>query len=118
VKSLQAVEDADAVLLLLDARDGVTEQDASLIGLVLERGRALAIGVNKWDGLAPDQRDAVRAGLEHRLPFLDFADIHFISARHGTAIYDLLASGRRAAEAALRELSTPDLNRALRAAVE
>lgn len=117
VKSLQALEEADAVLLLLDAREGITEQDVSLAGLVLERGRALAIGVNKWDGLAPDQRTRVKAELDRRLPFLDFADVHFISARHGTAIYDLLGSGRRAAEAAVREMPTPELNRILRDAI-
>ncbi|MEO8445354.1 MAG: ribosome biogenesis GTPase Der, partial [Gammaproteobacteria bacterium] len=118
VKSLQALEEADAVLLLLDARTGVTEQDVSLIGLVLERGRALAIGINKWDRLPTDQREAVREGLDRRLPFLDFADIHYVSALHGTAIYDLLASGRRAAAAALRDLPTPDLNRVLKDAIQ
>ncbi len=118
VKSLQALEEADAVLVLIDARDSLTEQDVSLIGLVLERGRALAIGVNKWDHLPPDQRDRVRDDLDRRLPFLDFADIHFISALHGTAVFDLLESGRRAALAAVRELPTPDLNRALKDAVQ
>ena len=118
VKSLQALEEADAVLLLLDARAGVTEQDVSLIGLALERGRALAIGINKWDRLPTDQRDEVRSDLDRRLPFLDFADIHYISALHGTAIYDLLGSGRRAAEAAVKDLSTPDLNRVLNDAVQ
>jgi len=118
VKSLQALEEADAVLVLLDARAGITEQDVSLIGLCLERGRALAIGINKWDRLPTDQREQVREALDRRLPFLDFADVHFISALHGTAVFDLLASGRRAAEAALRDLSTPDLNRVLKDAVQ
>jgi len=118
VKSLQALEEADGVLVLLDARDSVTEQDVSLIGLVLERGRALAIGINKWDHLPTDQRETVRSDLERRLPFLDFADIHYISALHGTAIYDLLESGRRAAEAAVRDLPTPDLNRVLKDAIQ
>ncbi len=118
VKSLQALEEADAVLLLLDARAGVTEQDVSLIGLALERGRALAIGINKWDRLPTDQREEVRVALDRRLPFLDFADIHYISALHGTAIYDLLGSGRRAAEAAVRDLPTPELNRVLKDAVQ
>ncbi|MBL8226296.1 MAG: ribosome biogenesis GTPase Der [Chromatiales bacterium] len=117
VKALQAIEAADAVLVLLDARDGVTEQDISLLGLVLERGRALAIGVNKWDGLAPEQRQRVQEELDRRLDFLEFADRHFISARHGTAIYDLLASGRAAALAASRELPTPALNQVLKDAV-
>jgi len=118
VKSLQALEEADAVLLLLDARAGVTEQDVSLIGLTLERGRALAIGINKWDRLPTDQREKVRSDLDRRLPFLDFADIHYISALHGTAIYDLLGSGRQAAEAAVRDLPTPDLNRVLKDAIQ
>jgi GTPase len=118
VKSLQALEEADAVLVLLDARASVTEQDVSLIGLVLERGRALAIGINKWDHLPTDQRETVRSDLERRLPFLDFADIHYISALHGTAIYDLLGSGQRAADAALRDLPTPDLNRVLKEAIQ
>jgi GTP-binding protein len=118
VKSLQALEESDAVLLLLDARTGVTDQDISLAGLVLERGRSLAIGINKWDRLPIEQRSRVKAELERRLPFLDFADVHFISALHGTAIFDLLESGRRAAEGALRELPTPDLNRVLKDAVQ
>jgi GTP-binding protein len=117
VKALQAIEAADAVLVLLDGRDGVTEQDISLLGLVLERGRALAIGVNKWDGLPPEQRQRVQVELDRRLDFLEFADRHFISARHGTAIYDLLASGRAAALAASRELPTPALNQVLKDAV-
>jgi GTP-binding protein len=117
VKALQALEAADAALVLLDARDGVTEQDISLLGLVLERGRALAIGINKWDGLPPDQRQRVQEELDRRLDFLEFADRHFISARHGTAIYDLLASGRAAALAASRELPTPALNQVLKDAV-
>lgn len=118
VKSLQALEEADAVLVLLDARSGVTDQDVSLIGLVLERGRALAIGINKWDRLPTDQRDKVKGDLDRKLPFLDFADAHYISALHGTAIYDLLDSGRRAADAAVRDLPTPDLNRVLRDAIQ
>ena len=118
VKSLQALEEADAVLLLLDARTGVTDQDVSLIGLALERGRALAIGVNKWDRLPTDQREKVRSDLDRKLPFLDFVDVHFISALHGTAIYDLLDSGRKAAEAAVRELPTPALNRVLKDATQ
>ncbi len=118
VKSLQAMEEADAVILLLDARAGVTEQDASLAGLIIERGAALTIGVNKWDGLRPDQRGALRSELERRLPFADFADVHFVSALHGTAIFDLLGSARKAAEAAVRDLATPELNRVLQAAVQ
>jgi GTP-binding protein len=118
VKSLQALEEADAVLLLLDARSSITDQDVSLIGLVLERGRALAIGINKWDRLPTDQREKVRSDLDRKLPFMDFVDVHYISALHGTAIYDLLDSGHRAAEAAVRDLPTPDLNRVLKDAIQ
>ncbi len=118
VKSLQALEEADAVLLLIDARSSLTDQDVSLIGLVLERGRALAIGINKWDRLPTDQREKVKSDLDRKLPFLDFADVHYISALHGTAVYDLLDSGRRAAEAAVRDLPTPDLNRVLKDAIQ
>jgi GTP-binding protein len=118
VKSLQAVEEADAVIVLLDAREGVTEQDVSLIGLVLERGRALALGINKWDGLTEAQRAEVRRELDRRLPFLDFVDRHFISALHGSHIHELLRSAADAAAAAVRDLPTPRLNDVLRAAVQ
>jgi len=117
VKSLQAIEEADAVILLLDARSGLTEQDVSLAGLVIERGRALTIGINKWDGLPGDARARFRDDMDRRLPFLDFAEHHYVSALHGTSIFDLLASGRRAGDAALRDLPTPDLNRVLQAAI-
>ena len=90
-KSLKALDEADAVIVLCDARDGITDQDVSLIGLVLERGRALALGINKWDGLTAAQRATIRSELDRQLPFLDFVDTHFISARHGSNIYDLLA---------------------------
>ncbi|RMF96749.1 MAG: ribosome biogenesis GTPase Der [Gammaproteobacteria bacterium] len=118
LKSLQALEQSDAVILLLDARDGVTEQDLSLIGLVLERGRALALGVNKWDGLSESRRAALRRELDRRLPFLDFVDRHYVSARHGSNILPLLDSAARAAEAARSELPTPALNDVLQAAVQ
>ncbi len=118
VKSLQAVEESDAVIVLLDAREGVTEQDVSLIGLILERGRALALGVNKWDGLSESQRSEVRRELDRRLPFLDFVDEHFISAKHGSHIHNLLRSAAKAADAAVRDLPTPRLNDVLQAAVQ
>lgn len=118
VKSLQAVEESDAVIVLLDAREGVTEQDVSLIGLILERGRALALGVNKWDGLPESERAEIRRELDRRLPFLDFVAQHFISAKHGSHIHDLLRSAAKAADAAVRDLPTPRLNDVLRAAVQ
>jgi GTP-binding protein len=117
VKSLQALEEADAVIVLIDAREGITEQDISLIGLILDRGRALTVGVNKWDGLTEHERRALRQQLDRQLPFLDFVDTHFISALHGSNIFDLLDSASVAAAAAVADLSTPRLNEVLRDAV-
>ncbi len=117
VKALQAIEQAQVVIAVLDAQEGVTEQDVSLLGLVLERGRALVIVTNKWDGLSPDLRKKVRDDLERRLPFLDFAERMTISALHGTAVGDLLPAVERAYSAAMRDLSTTDLTRELEAAV-
>jgi GTP-binding protein len=112
-KALQAVEEADAVILLIDAREGVTEQDASLVGLVLERGRALTLGINKWDGLPDRQRRHIHATIARDLPFLDFVEVHPISALHGSNITELFQSAARAAEAARAELPTQELNRVL-----
>jgi GTP-binding protein len=117
VKALQAIEDAHVVVGVLDAHDTVAEQDASLLGLVVERGRALVVAVNKWDGIPPDQRTAIRDGLDLRLDFLAFAPVHFISARHGTGVGELMNSVREAYDAAMRELPTQALTRALEQAV-
>jgi len=112
-KTLQAVDEADAVIMLLDAREGVTEQDASLIGLVLERGRAITLGVNKWDGLGDTQRRRIMSALKRDLPFLDFAEVHPVSALHGSNIAELFTSAERAARAARAELPTQELTRVL-----
>jgi GTP-binding protein len=117
VKALQAIEQAEVVIAVLDAQEGVTEQDVSLLGLVMERGRALVVVTNKWDGLSSDQRKKVRDDLERRLPFLDFAERITISALHGTAVGDLLPAVERAFNAAMRDLSTTELTRELEAAV-
>lgn len=113
IKALQAMEQAQVVLAVMDAQEGVTEQDVSLLGLCTERGRALVVVTNKWDGLESDQRRHVREALERRLPFLDFAERITISALHGTAVGDLLPAAERAYKAATRDMSTTDLNRAL-----
>jgi len=118
VKALQALEEADAVIVLIDAREGLTEQDISLIGLILERGRALTLGVNKWDGLSERRRADLRDSLERQLPFLDFVETFFISALHGSNIVDLLRAASRAAVAAVRDLPTSELNSILQAAIE
>ena len=117
VKALQAIEEADAVMVLLDAHEGIADQDVSLIGLVLERGRAMTVGVNKWDGLSSSDRAALRREIERKLPFLDFVERHNISARHGSNIYDLLESAARAAECAWREMPTSKMTQVLTDAV-
>ena len=117
VKALQAIEQAQVVIAVLDAREGVTDQDVSLLGLVLERGRALVVVANKWDGLSAGDRKHVRDELDRKLPFLDFAERISISALHGTAVGDLLPAVERAYAAATRDLPTAELTRELEAAV-
>jgi len=117
IKALQAMERSQVVLAVLDAQEGVTEQDVSLMGLAVERGRAMVVVTNKWDGLDRDKRRHVREQLDRRLPFLDFAEQHTISALHGTAVGDLLPAARRAYKAATRDLTTSSLTRELENAV-
>ena len=117
VKALQAIERAQVVIAVIDAHEGVTEQDVSLLGLIMERGRALVVVTNKWDGMTADDRKHVRDELDRRLPFLDFAERMTISALHGTAVGDLLPAVERAYRAATRDLSTTELTRELEAAV-
>jgi GTP-binding protein len=118
IKALQAIDEAHVVIGVLDGHETVADQDATLLGHVAERGRALILAVNKWDHIPADQRDHMRNQLELKLPFLDFAERHFISALHGTGVGDLLAQARRAARAALKDLPTPDLTRVLEAALQ
>ena len=118
IKTLQAIEDANVVILLFDAQDGISEQDAHLAGHVLEAGRAVVIGVNKWDGLAQERRDAVKRDIERKLAFLSFAQHHFVSAKEGRGIEGMLGSVDLAYAAAMAKLSTPRLTRALQSAVE
>ena len=117
VQTLQSVDRAHVVLLVIDARDGVTEQDISLVGLALNSGRALLVVVNKWDGLDAEQRDDVRRGLDRRLRFAPFADIHFVSALHGTGVGHLFDGINQAWAAATSEHKTGDLSRLLDRAV-
>ncbi|HET9679375.1 MAG TPA: ribosome biogenesis GTPase Der [Gammaproteobacteria bacterium] len=119
IKTLQAIEQAQVVVAVLDASEGITDQDAGILGQAMYRGRALVLGVNKWDGLSPEQREKVKRELDVRLPFLlDFARVHFISAKHGTAVGDLFKSVNEAYAAATRTLGTPELTRLLEQAVE
>ena len=112
-KTLQAIDEAHVVILVLDAHDTVAEQDASVLGLALERGRALIIAVNKWDGIPEEQREQIRRQLALKLDFVPFAPLHFISARHGSGVGELMHSTVRAYEAAMRAMPTRDLTRTL-----
>jgi len=112
-KTLQAIDEAHVVILVLDAHDTVAEQDASVLGLALERGRALIIAVNKWDGIPEEQRAAIQRQLSLKLDFVPFAPLHFISARHGTGVGELVKSTVRAYEGAMRTLPTKELTRTL-----
>ena len=118
IKTLQAIEEANVVVGVLDAQDTVAEQDATLLGIVADRGRAMVIAVNKWDHVSPEQRAEIREQLAQRLRFLDFAPVHFISALHGSGVGELMQSVEAAYEAAMRTLPTPELTRALEAAIK
>ncbi len=118
VKTLQAIEQAHVCILLLDASQEVSEQDASIAGYVLEAGRALVVAVNKWDLADAGERERVRTELDRKLHFLRFAKWHFVSAREGFGIPALMRSVQAAHAAAMAKLSTPKLTRALREAVE
>jgi GTPase len=117
-KTLQAIDEAHVVIHVVDAHEGIAEQDASVLGLALMRGRALLLAVNKWDGIATEQRDFIKQQLALKLDFVPFAPLYFISARHGTGVGDLLAAVVRAYEAANRDMPTGALNRALEHALQ
>ena len=113
VKSLQAIRDANVVILLVDAREGLVEQDLHLLGYVLESGRALVMALNKWDGMDDYAKEEVKRTIQRRLVFLDFAKIHFISALHGTGVGDLYKSVDKAYASASKKLATNKLTQLL-----
>jgi GTP-binding protein len=117
IKTLQSIDEAHVILLVIDAREGVGEQDARLLGHVIESGRALVLVINKWDGLSTDRRARVRRDLDRKLLFVTFAERHFISALHGSGVGKLFPSIERANESAHRDLPTPQLTRILIEAV-
>lgn len=112
-KTLQAIDEAHVVILVVDAHDTVSEQDASVLGVALNRGRALIIAINKWDGIPQEQREEIHRQLALKLDFVPFAPLHFISARHGTGVGELMQSTVRAYDAAMREMPTKELTRTL-----
>lgn len=117
VKSLQAIEDANVVILVMDAQEGIVEQDLHLLGHAMEKGRALVVAINKWDGLDEDQRAEIKRTLDRRLHFINFATIHYISALHGSGVGNLYASIHQAYASATKKLSTSFLTRVLQDAV-
>ncbi|MFV2060538.1 MAG: ribosome biogenesis GTPase Der [Gammaproteobacteria bacterium] len=113
IKTLQAIDDANVVLMILDAQESISDQDATILGFILDAGRALVLAVNKWDGLEPYQREKIKRELNLKIPFIDFAKLHFISALHGTGVGDLFKSVNQAYEAAFKNIQTPRLTRLL-----
>ncbi|MBV2120166.1 MAG: ribosome biogenesis GTPase Der [Candidatus Thiodiazotropha sp. (ex Ctena orbiculata)] len=118
IKTLQSMQEANVVLLVLDAQQEIGEQDATLAGHVLESGRALILVINKWDGLSQDQREWIKTEIERKLPFLSFARHHYISALHGSGVGDLFGLVDQVYKSAMRDLATPELTRILEALVE
>jgi len=118
IKTLQAIEDCNVCILMLDATEGVAEQDANIAGYILEAGRAVVVAVNKWDALDPGQRQWLKTELDRKLHFLRFARTHFVSALEGTGMSALMRSVDQACAAATRKLPTPKLTRSLQEAVE
>jgi GTP-binding protein len=117
VKSLQAIESSNVVIMMFDARLGITEQDASLLGLVIESGRAIVLAINKWDGLSNASQVRVKKELDRRLSFMNFAEVHFISARYGSGIAKLMEAVQCAYHSSMIKVSTPALNRLMEQAV-
>ena len=117
VKTLPAIESAHVVLLLLDATQGVTDQDAHIAGYILESGRAVVLAINKWDAVDAYQREQVERQVENRLSFLKFAPLHLISARKRQGLGPLWKSIAQAHASAMRKMSTPMLTRLLQESV-
>lgn len=117
IKTLQAIQAANAVVMLVDARDGITDQDLHLLGLTIEAGRVIVIAVNKWDGMTTEDKKAVKKELKRRLDFIDYVDIHFISALFGTGVGDIFRSVQQGYESATKKIPTPEVTRVLESAV-
>ena len=118
IKTLQAIEACNVVVLMIDAQNEVSEQDAHIAGFILETGRALVVAINKWDGLDSEHRERIQREFDRKLRFLSFARVHTISALQGQGVNALLRSVNAAHAAAFAKLSTPRLTRVLLAAVE
>lgn len=113
IKALQAIQDANVVIMVLDAQDTISEQDVTLLGYIMDAGRALVIAINKWDGLDSDQKEKIKTELDYKLPFLSYARKKYISALHGTAVGDLFGYVQTAYKSAMAEFPTPKLTKLL-----
>ena len=118
IKALQAIERAHVVALMIDAREGLTDQDTTLLGHIINEGRALVLVLNKWDGLDRDHRDQVKRDMDRKLTYVPWAQRVTISALHGSGIQELMNAVQRAWRSACADLKTPELTRVLRAACE
>jgi len=118
VKTMQAIERCQVAVLMLDATEGVTDQDATVLGAVLDAGRALVVAVNKWDGLSDYQRQQAEALLDRKLGFVPWAEAVRISAKHGSGLRELFRAVHRAHASAVRSFGTSEVNKALEMAVE
>jgi GTP-binding protein len=118
IKTLQAIEQSNVVVMVVDAQQGITDQDAHLLGFIIETGRALLIVVNKWDGLSADQRDRVKVELNRKLQFCSYAKIFYVSALHGTGVGNLYKPILRAYASATIDIPTSKLTRMLETAIE
>lgn len=113
IKTIQAIEEANVVILVVDAQEGITEQDAHVAAYILDAGRALVVAINKWDGLKDDERDWIKREIDRKLMFLDFAEFHYISALRKKGLPELFKSVDIAYKAAFAKLATPQLTRVL-----
>jgi len=113
VKTMQAIEDANVAILVVDAQEGITEQDAHVAAYILDAGRALVVAINKWDGLKDDEREWIKNEIDRKLQFLDFAKFHYISALRKKGLTELFTSVDGAFKAAFAKLATPQLTRVL-----
>ena len=117
VKTLKAIDDANVVILMMDAQEGVVDQDLHLLGHVIDAGRAVVVALNKWDGLEASRKKEIKLDLDRRLQFIDYAEIHFVSALHGTGVGHLYESVHAAYRAATQKLQTHKLTEILEKAV-
>jgi len=117
-KTLEAIRASHVVIMVMDAHESIADQDAHLLGLILDEGKALVLAINKWDGLATDERERIKYQLDFKLPFLEFAEKHFISALHGTGVGHLYKAIHNAYRSTMIKVPTSRLTRILETAVQ